>query len=481
MRQSRLVQILKVLSTKERTRFKEYTFSPFFNKNKKVQLLCEYVLKHAPKFQHARLQRTLVHQVIFENQVYKDSQINNVISDLLQLLYQFLAYLHFEEKEAIQKNFLLEKLLEREVHHDFDRVAKSYQGVQEKSAYRNYEFHLDEYHRYDKLDRFFFTKGKRSFDENLQLKNNSLDHFYFSNKFRIACDMSSRNIVAKAQYQCHYLEELLQQSNTGDEAISNQPVIRIYKKILQMLKSPKQEKYYFEAKELIQTSHPLFPQEELRILYTFLINYSIKKINSGQTNFTKELLEIYKSMLRDNIIFRNGYLPHWPFKNITSVGIRLKEFEWTENFILNYQKHLHPEGRENAVTYNLTMLFYAKKDYSRALQQLHNVNFTDDNYHLGSKVIQIKSYFELGEMEALLALLEASKKFINRSKQIPDYLKTTTLNFVKMAKKLCQLRVKKEILTQANFKQKQLELLDLLREMDALSQRDWLEAETTTL
>ncbi len=481
MHQSRLVQILRVLSTKERTRFKEYTFSPFFNKNEKVQSLCAYVLKCAPKFNHERLRRAEVHQVIFKNQVYKDSQINNVISDLLQLLYQFLSYLHFEEKDAIQKNFLLEKLLEREIHHDFDRVAKSYQRVQKKSTYRNYEFYLDEYHRYDKLDRFFFTKEVRSFDENLQLKNDSLDQFYFSNKFRIACDMTSRTIVAKAEYQCHYLEELIRQSDIKNNAISNQPVIRIYKKILQMLQSTEKEVYYFEAKQLIQNSHPLFPQEELRILYTFLLNYSIKKINSGQTNFTNELLEIYKSMLKDNIIFKNGYLSHWPFKNITSVGIRLKEFEWTENFILNYKKHLRPKDRENAVTYNLTVLFYAKKDYNRALQQLHNVNFTDDNYHLGSKVIQIKSYFELGEMEALLALLEASKKFINRSKQIPDYLKTTTLNFVKTTKKLCQLNVKKATLTQTVFKEKQSQLLELVRGMDDLTQRDWLERETAAL
>ena len=92
----------------------------------------EYVLKQAPKFQHERLQRREVHQYLFENNPYKDAQINNVISDLLQLLYQFLAYLHYEYKEAAQKNFLLEELLEREFHQDFDLVAKSYQRVQEK-------------------------------------------------------------------------------------------------------------------------------------------------------------------------------------------------------------------------------------------------------------------------------------------------------------------------------------------------------------
>ncbi len=474
MQQSRLVQILRVLSTKERTRFKEYTFSPFFNKNQKVQKLCEYVLKYAPKFQHEQLQRRRVHHYIFDGQPYKDPQINNVISDLLRLLYQFLAHLHYEHKVAVQKSFLLEELLEREIHHDFDRVAKAYLRVQEKSAFRNYEFFLEEYQRFDKLDRFFFTKGIRSYDENLQAKNDTLDLFYFSNKFRIACDMVSRNIVTNAQYQCHFLEELLSQFEEQPEVLREQPVLQMYYKTLSMLRQNEEVTHYYELKKLVEANHKLFPQEELRILYTYLINYSIKKINSGQTRFREELLQSYKSMLQDDIIFKNGYLPHWSFKNIATVSIRLKEYEWTEKFIRDYQKNLLPEDRENAVNFNLAALYYARNEYHLALQQLHNVHFTNDNYHLGAKVIQIKSYFELDETEALLALIEASKKFISRSRQLSDYLKTATLNFVKMAKKASRLKARKKVLRPAAFNKKQQDLLTQIETLKPISNKDWL-------
>ncbi len=471
---SRIVQILRKLSTKERTRFREYVFSPFFNKNKKVQLLCDQLLKHAPDFKHKQLNRRLIHQKLFKGTPYKVAQINNLISDLLQLLYDYLAQMHFNAKPALRKNFVLEELLGKDIHQDVERVARAYEKIQERNPLANYDFYLEEYQRYDKLDRFFFTKGIRADDENLQLKNDALDRYYFANKFRIACDMASRNIVTNAQYQCHFLEDLIGHFKSKHELLDQNPSLQIYYKILKMLQEAEKETHYQEIKKLIQQHASIFPQEELRILYTYLLNYGIKKINSGKSAYYREMLEVYKVLIQDEIIFKNRHLPHWTFKNICTIGIRVKDFEWTNNFIQQYAHSILAEDRNNAVVYNLAALFYARKDYKAALQQLHNVEFTDDNYHLGAKGIQLKSYYELDEKEALYALVEAFRKFVTRSRQLPDYLKSTTINFARMTKKMAQLADNKKAMGKNEWKQKRMELLETVKSLESVSNRDWL-------
>jgi len=86
MKKTKLIALLKKLSPTEMRRFQEYTFSPFFNKNKKVQQLLNILLENAPDFDSATLEKRKVFEKIYLNQQYNELQINNVISDLLQLL-----------------------------------------------------------------------------------------------------------------------------------------------------------------------------------------------------------------------------------------------------------------------------------------------------------------------------------------------------------------------------------------------------------
>ncbi len=475
MQRSRILLILRQLSTKERTRFREYVFSPFFNKNKRVRSLCVYLLQFAPSFHHARLDREAVHAYLFEGDLYNVARINNVISDLLQLLYGYLSQQQFRARPALQKDLLLESLLQKDLHQEVERVAHSFRKIQQNGPHRHHEFFLQQHHYFDKLDRFFFTKGVRTFDENLQLKNDHLDRYYFVNKFRMACDMVSRNIVTKSQYECHFLPLLTEQLKASPQMVEHTPALQIYAKTLQMLCENDSESHYHQLKRLIQQHAYIFPQEDLRILYTYLLNYGIKMINSGHSSYYREMLDVYQLLLTGEVIFKNGHLPHWTFKNICTVGIRLKDFDWTDRFIQQYAPKILSEDRLNAVTYNRAALYYAQKDYKAALQQLHDVAFTDDNYHLGAKVIQLKSYYELNETEALYALVEAFKKFVRRSRQLSDYLKPATLNFAKMTKKIAQLNAQKSLIKQADWLQKRSELQDQMESLKPISNKDWLE------
>lgn len=469
MQRSRLVAVLKTLDLKARTRFLAYVSAPFFNKNEKVSRLCTYILQYAPDFEHPRLQKNAVYAHVFQREGYAELPLNNVISDLLQLLYDFLAYQRYQAQPHFKRELLLAELLDRELYGEVERFAEKTAPVQ------HYETYLHAYRLHEKWDEAAIAKGKRGYNEHLQYSADALDLYYYCNKLRIACDMASRNAVIQAGYECHFLPEVLAWLEQNTALVEAAPILQVYLQALQMLSETDQTGHYFALKNLLAQHIALFSRQELQSLYHYCLNYCVRQINSGQSAFYREVLDLYKLLLQENILLQNGHLSQWAYNNIITAGIRLREYDWTEEFIQRYREYLQPEVQHNAYTYNLATLFYEKGEFANALQQLQNVEFTDAFYHLSAKIIQMKSYYALNETEPFMALLEATRKFLSRNHQLSDYQKKSNANFVKLSRKLYQLRQCKALVSARNFHQRSADLLGQVQRMQPLSNKDWLE------
>jgi hypothetical protein len=153
----------------------------------------------------------------------------------------------------------------------------------------------------------------------------------------------------------------------------------------------------------------------------------------------------------------------------------LEEFGWIENFIRQYDSYLLPEEKFNAVTYNRAALFSARKEYKKALLELHNVEFTDSSYHLGAKIIQIKSYYELEETEALFALIETFRKYLLRNRDLADYRKKANSNMLKLTKSIYQLKTVGPSMNTSSFNRKRRIINEKLTSIDPIANKDWLE------
>ena len=473
MQQSKLINLLKILPIKELNQFKDYIFSPYFNKNKKIRALYEFLLIQAPAFDHLSLKKQRLYPLLFGQQPFNELQINNVISDLLQLLYGFLAQQNIERQTLLKKFHCLNELIEREEIQHTDRISKSYTQVLEKKSLRNFQYHFHKKQLNEQLVRHRLTTSMRTRDQSLQEHSNSLDLYYFGNKLRIACDMTSRNIVTQANYDCQHLDYLLQCYEDQQQVYQNEPCITVYYKALKMIREGTANTYY-DLKNFISEHLSLFPNEELRILYVYLQNFCIRKSNSGQSQYYRELRDLYDIILEKGIIFKNGYLSQWAYKNIVTLGLRMRDYEWTEEVIHRFKKRLLPEEQNNGETYNLAALYYARSEYKKALRQLHNVEFIDTSYHTGAKIIQLKSYYELDETEALYALIEAFKKYVLRNKEIAAYRKKANANFLRVVKKVYQLKINAHRLPTAAFRKKQQSIELLLGQLDPIANKDWV-------
>ena len=185
-------------------------------------------------------------------------------------------------------------------------------------------------------------------------------------------------------------------------------------------------------------------------------------INTGNDGYRKVLFDIYKTILRNRRMMKKGEFSPWEYKNIVTLGLRLQEEKWIQEFIHKYLNYLPTEERANAFTYNSAMLCYYQKNFRQTLKLLQAVEFTDLYYQLDARSILLKVYFETDDTETLLHHISAFKIFIRRNKLVSDYQKEIYLNFIRYALKIFRAGnnvkkltlVKKEILSHQNISDK---------------------------
>jgi hypothetical protein len=265
----------------------------------------------------------------------------------------------------------------------------------------------------------------------------------------------------------HYLQQ-------RKELVASHPAIRIYLIVYQLLTQSDQEEPFAQLIELLATHARTFPVIERREIYAYAINYCIQQINRGKDDFLGTLLDLYQQALDDESLLNEGWLSQWDYKNIVTSGLKAKRFEWCERFIEQYKGKIEPTARDNAYTYNLASLYLEQGYYPQALKLLQHVEFSDQFYHLGAKVMLLKSYYELQEQEALLHLCETFRMYLKRNTDLSKYHQTINMNLIALARKLADLQSRWPDLGR---KEKELQLTKMrtaIEEKGNVAQKAWL-------
>jgi len=472
MLDSKLLLILRKLNTRERTRFKEYVASPFFNKHKGLIKLCDYLFEYAPLFNHENLSQKAAFTAIFPDEKYSEQLIYTLLSNLLELMNGFLAQIEFENNELAQKRLAMKALRNRKESKQWLSVKKQYDLINSKQNKIDSSALLESKLYFTELDEHFISKQLREEDPNLQSSSDKLDEFYFAEKLRLACDIISRNIVIKADYKSFELDSILRLIDANSEKFVKIPSVAVYRSILKMLTDEKSS--YTETVFIIKSNQKFFKVEELKTQFDYAINFVIRKLNSGEPEWHRAFLDLHHYLLEHEILMTDGILQEWDFKNIVTVALRANETEWVDQFINDYKNKLPENVRENAYLYNVAALHFASGRYREAMQLLQEIEFTDESYQLGAKIILLKSYFELNELDAGLSLIIAYRRLVERSKTMSEYRINSNLNMLKAAQKIFNFQKNCDYYSSAKLK-KTLKSINLsIEKMQPMANFDWI-------
>ncbi len=476
MKQSKLVKAISDLGAWELRHLSDFVHSPFFNKHERLTLLMDLLIDSGPEFDADRLNRLEVYRHVFQNGPYDEQKFKDLLSLGMKTFKSFLSFYRLRQDEFTQGMALLEELSARQWEGEFAKSRSLLEKVAESQPGQLQEKELRLLRLQETLISFLGSSVNRKADDTIQVAAGLLDNYYLLARLKYAVEMANRRNVIGQDFDPGLLGPILDFLASHPEIVQGHIGIHIYLLIYQSLTHPEEVAHFEQLSSLFGQHAVSFPIAERREIYAYALNFCIQQINRGKESFLETLLDLYQRALEDGSLLKDGWLGQWDYKNIVSAGLKAGRFEWTEEFIESSKAKVEPGARENAYTYNLASLRYEQGHYTQALKLLQHVEFSDVFYHLGSKVILLKSYYELADIEALLHLCETFRMYIKRNTDLSKYHQTTNMNLIALTRKLADLQSRWPDLGRKERELQIEKMRNAIAEKGNVAQKSWLVA-----
>ncbi|WBM73123.1 hypothetical protein [Saprospira grandis] len=465
MYKSKLFALYRSLGTAQQQRLGRFLSSPYHNPREDVLALYDYIHNHATKTDRQSLRKETVYAALFEGP-YKVAKMDHLMSMLLQLIERFLLVERIEQEPLESQIKLNRSYLELGLDKHFRQSWRKAEALREESPLRDsnyyrYGYYL-EYQRYEQS-----TSERRHQAKNLLKLSQSFDIYFLAERFKQACLMLAHEAVYKVAYDRSLVKLLEQYVLQNTQLLAQDSPLSLYFYCYQSLLPPYPEASFQAFKKaLLGPAQLALPKAELRDLYLLAINYCIRRSNSGQKHYLKELLYFYKSGLQEGILIQNGRLPTSSFKNMVKAALKSKEFAWAKEFIEQYPPYLDPKHRAAYLHYAQGEYYYYLGQYEQAMLALQEIEFGDIFMNLSARLLLLKMYYELGELEALEAQINSMKIYLQRKDQL-GYHRENYKNILYFCRRLLQLAPYPKI-----AEKKKLEAD--IQSRQPLTEKDWL-------
>lgn len=440
MQKSILVAYTKQLSRHDWRALKKFVRSPYFNQRGDVIRLFDYLEKVVSALNINTLDRQVVFRQVYPQQAFDEKQLRHTASFLLKVIKKYFLQTELEQDQIQAQHYLCSALRKRRMDVFFEKELSNAYIQLEKSKFQDSNFHFKQY-QIGMEEAIFTTPKRRSGVMNFPTIADQLTIAYISRVLRLSCNIQSHHTRADEVYTLKLLPKVLEILDQG--TYLDIPAIAVhyycYGAFEQLKKgnTDRSESNFYQLRTLIDQHWRIFPASEIRDIYLFAINYCIKRLNAGERSFIRAAFELFRSGLKNETLLEGGFLSSFSYKNITRLGMALQENDWVDNFLATYKKYLYPRERENTWRYNLAFFYFQQQRYMEAMPLLTQVEFKDVLNNLDARRMLLKSYFELGEYNALDSLLDSFSRYIQRQKEM-GYHKDNYLNLIRIVKKLIQ-------------------------------------------
>lgn len=443
MQNSQLITTLCALQPIEWRSFQKFLISPWFNQREDVIALALTLQKELAKPEQTQvLDKAKIWKKAFPNQAFHDKQMRYVMSFLLQAARDFMVM------SALQSNTTVQDLLEFEAmqQRGLTSPLKNEQATEPDPA----------------LNRVLRRRRQAVSPPAPTILASETENFtveLLTETLREGCSFMEMRHASATQTDFAWLKTAIdfcreQQLNERFPTINM--LLQTCLMLEKMASGEGDDHFYALQNILYQPDEiPVFLQRES---WLRAINFAIRRQNQGDKSFGKHAFELYQLGITNGLILENGRISKKAYSNTLVLALLVGEWDWAENFLKTYRDFLPENERENTYRHNLATLFFKQKQFSKVLETLQNVAFTDSLHNLDDRRLLLCSYYELGEWASLHSLLDSFGIWLRRAKNL-GYHRELYANLVKFTRRLADVRhqhqevknnLKKEILAAQN-------------------------------
>ncbi|MBK8551057.1 MAG: hypothetical protein IPL53_08380 [Ignavibacteria bacterium] len=155
-------------------------------------------------------------------------------------------------------------------------------------------------------------------------------------------------------------------------------------------------------------------------------------ISKSGFDFRKELFSIYKYILSKKyyIIGTHDHIPVELYRIALKLGLELKKFKWTIEFIKEFNPKLKSDIRDNIYSYSLAEYYFHKKRFDKAMRYFHKIELNHFMLRVDLRNLMLMTYYELDLFENAISLIDSYKHFLSNTKVLSDTEKRKCKNFV---------------------------------------------------
>ncbi|MFN0276815.1 MAG: hypothetical protein ACKVPJ_13795 [Chitinophagales bacterium] len=460
--------MLQKLQKEDLNRFSDYLLSPYFNKKKVLCNFWDALKKYAPDFIFDEKQKKQVFTAAF-HKTFNDAYYRNICSDMLSAVLHFLTIKSFEKNNQLVSETGVDMLIEKELYELADKQLKLAQKNSEKTTGRYIDRLKNRIWFNDKETTLKIRKSRNKQEEiaTYMYENTGykkiMDYMLvkcflqFLNKQKAASSSGIQSITREAEKILAIYENGL---HSGDLFVK-------YYYLVTKIRLLKDDSRYPELKKLLMKNEAGLVSEDLENIVIAMLSCLSEKVESGDSYWYNEMLEVYDFRLKNKLWNLNGNLSYVALFNIVFIALQLNKIQYAEYVVEKYPLYVAANIRKNITDLCLAYIHFYKNDIAAAHKYLVKIETENIMIKYELRTLQSMIYFEQKEYLVLLSYLDSFKHFI--SYNIDSLEEIISNNRIKFCAYLSQLVKVKTDPDKKNEKKLKAEI-----EADQFLLKDWL-------
>lgn len=418
MHNRKLTRLLRSLSHIELQEFQPFLLSPYFNTNKSVVSLFEFLKAAYPHFSKDQVKKELAYAHVHPKKKYNDSSFRNLVMALTNLVLEFLQQRELKRRKGLKDQLLLDAFSERMMHKEYEDYFQKCQKKLVASPPKSRCQFLEQYLVLNSYYHHTLT-GRTSIDPRQASKTlESLDQFFVLAKLQFAIEVGSRaSLLGESSPPFFFKKYIGQYIKTKSK---NKQQLLVILQTLEQFYAVKSEKNITKANELFRTYHHTFSFFDQKFILSVLINQMNFLYQSGKVRYMLKMYELYKFGDEKGILIYNNSISAKEFLNIVLTATRSKKLNWAKYFIEKNIIHLPLSDKKVTTDLATALMAYESKDYHQVIKLLLPYHFKGSKLSIRFRLIIVKTHVELAfediskNLGTANNILENAKQYINR-------------------------------------------------------------------